>query len=415
MIEQQMIGRELQQISQRAQSLMPTDFTRFFSSFFRENEQAKAEGFDLSIGNVCQIPAVEQVLQDALIHVSRNSRKLTKYPGTQGYFPLNEKLVELMKKETGVSFDPEEIVLTNGACDALYGSFYTFSSPGDYSCYCIPSFPYWSIAGKAGVKSSLIVYKNPFDYTTSYGDAVQRKIESNKRIKTVIINEPHNPIGKLLEPSQVNSLRDACVDNNVMPIFDDVYRSFTDSSWVGKDFDMNSAVIVDSFSKRFGMPGLRLGFARMPKKLVPYYRASLANQVVGINMITALVADYILEHEQENKLSRKIAREMSERQRKLDGQLKKLNSGIVSPRPDGGIYRLIELGELARKNVMPMDASALLMKNGVKTVPGDKLLVHGIDPERSPKLIRLSVGGEPNTRDAGQKIVEVLESVQKRK
>lgn len=393
-------------VSARAQSLMPSDFTRFFSSFFREHE-TQQEGFDLSIGNVCNIPVVQEVLHDALVHVSKNVNRITKYPGTQGYYPLNQKIVELIKKETGVTYDPEEIVLTNGACDSLYGVFYTFSNPGDYSCYCIPSFPYWSIASKAGVQSSLIIYKNPFDYSKTYGDIVAQKISANRKIRTVIINEPHNPIAKNLDKSQLYALRDACEEHHVFPVLDEVYRSFSDH-WIGDVFDPNSTVMVDSFSKRFGMPGLRLGFVRMQKRYVPYFRASLANQVVGISMVTSLAADYILEHEKEYALAATISREIRERQRKLDSQLRKLDDGVISHVPEGGIYRLLDISGL---DITPSDAAALLMKQGVKAVSGDKLLIHGIDQMRSPNILRLSVGGEPRTKEAGQIIVETFEKL----
>src|SRR3989344_5553660 len=359
-------------ISRRAKFMMRSDLTQFFSSFFREYEQKAPNGsYDLSIGNVCGIPVVQDVLQDALLTVGKNVHRLTKYPGTQGYFPLNQKIAELIKKETKKEVTPEEIILTNGAFDGLFQLFHTFCDPGDYFYYCAPSFPYWSSADKSGVKSSVVVYKNPFDYAQTYGSIFQKKVEVNKRIKLAIVNEPHNPIGKSLEPEQVKILRDTADESGVQVILDEVYRSFApDKRWIGESFD-DSAIMVDSFSKRFGMPGLRLGFIRAPKDVVPFIRAGMANQVVGLNMVTALVADSVLDVALTTNFTKVISREIARRQNQLDKSLRKMSHGIVSHMPDGGIYRLLALQD--------MDATQLSQKLGehhVKTVPGKLRGIH---------------------------------------
>ena len=415
MTEQLLMNGKLNLVSRRSRHMMRSDLTHFFSSFFRELDapsKMSRQGFDLSIGNVCHIEAVEQVLKDALQFIAQHKvSRLTKYPGTQGYFPLNEKIAALIKQETGSDVDPEEIVLTNGALDSLYGLFYTFCNPGDYFFYSLPSFPYWSPADKANILSSLVIYKNPFAYSSTYGDIFAEKARMNDKLKMVIINEPHNPIGKNLEKKQVYALRDACQEHGTLPVLDDVYRSFNEGAWIGKHFNLNSLVMVDSFSKRFGMPGLRLGFIRLPKEYVPYFRASIANQVVGINMFTALIGDYVLEQALETSLVSDIAREIKRRQTELDKELRKLKvSGVVSPLPDGGIYRLLALdGFLEATGLNISQVTGLLQKNSVKTVPGNKLFVKGIDLSKCAKVIRLSVGGEARPQEAGQCIVRTLE------
>src|SRR3989344_7754435 len=403
-------------ISRRAQHEMRSDLTKFFSSFFREYEQKTTNGmFDLSIGNVCGIPAVEETLLTALKHVGQKVSRLTKYPGTQGYFPLNQKIAELVKRETKKTVNPEDIILTNGALDGLYQLFYTMCNPGDYFYYCSPSFPYWSPADKAGVKSSVVVYKNPFDYAHTYGSIFQKKVQQNKLIKLAVVNEPHNPIGKSLEPEQVNIFRDTAEDNNVQVILDEVYRSFaSERRWIGESFD--NAVMVDSFSKRFGMPGLRLGFIHAPKEIVPYVRAGMANQVVGMNMLTALVADHVLDVALTTNFTKVISREIARRQNKLDKSLRKISSyGIVSHLPDGGIYRLLALNGIVESS--KINAEQLCQRlgaNHVKVVPGSKLFAYGTDPSRIAQVVRLSVGGEPRTAEAGEKIVETIEGIGRR-
>src|SRR3989344_847500 len=403
-------------ISRRAKFMMRSDLTQFFSSFFREYEQKAPNGsYDLSIGNVCGIPVVQDVLQDALLTVGKNVHRLTKYPGTQGYFPLNQKIAELIKKETKKEVTPEEIILTNGAFDGLFQLFHTFCNPGDYFYYCSPSFPYWSSADKSGIKSSVVVYKNPFDYSYTYGSIFQKKVLQNKLIKLAVVNEPHNPIGKSLEPEQIKILRDTANDNDVQIVLDEVYRSFApEKKWIGESFD--NAVMVDSFSKRFGMPGLRLGFIHAPKEIVPYVRAGMANQVVGMNMLTALVADHVLDVALTTNFTKVISREIARRQNKLDKSLRKISSyGIVSHLPDGGIYRLLALNGIVESS--KINAEQLCQRlgaNHVKVVPGSKLFAYGTDPSRIAQVVRLSVGGEPRTAEAGEKIVETIEGIGRR-
>ena len=407
-IAQTQMNGQLHGVSARAQLNMRSDLTQFFSSFFREYDApVQAAAFDLSIGNVCKIPEVHDVLRDALLHIAKHKlSRLTRYPGTQGYYPLNEKLALLIKKETKMDVSPDELVLTNGGIDGMYGLFYAFCDPGDYVFYSVPSFPYWSVADKAGIYSSFVAYRNPFDYPSTYGDLFAEKARLNSKIKLALISEPHNPISKHLEQAQVRVFRDTCDEQHIQPVLDDVYRSFNEHPWLGTSFD-SSLVIADSFSKRFGMPGLRLGFTRMPKEIVPYFRAPIANQVVGVNLFTALTADYVVEQALETKLTEHIAHEIRKRQDMLDLPLRKLGDyGVVSPKPDGGIYRLLVVdGFCEATGMTAAEVAALLAQHGVKMVPADKIFPPGV---RASQVLRLSVGGEVNTKNAGKKILEIF-------
>lgn len=409
------------QFSARASHNMKSDLTLFFNSFFREHEaQDEAQDspdFDLSIGNVCHIPEVHEVLREALQYVAKKMvTRITKYPGTQGYFPLHQKIAEIVKKETGHSIEPEQIVLTNGALDALYHLFYTVCNPGDYCFYCLPSFPYWSPAGKAGVLSSLVIYSNPFNYSSTFGSLFAEKARTNKNIKLILLNEPHNPIGQNLERGELKIISDTCKDEQITLVADEVYRSFNNDDWCGKYIDINQSVMIDSFSKRFGMPGLRLGFVHAEGDYVKHIRASMANQVVGVNMLTALIADHVAEVALETNLMGKISKVIAHRQHLLDSSLKKLkNYGVISRKPDGSIYRLLMFDELLESTGLSInDVHAALSRNMVKTVPGDKLISPGIDMSRGPKILRLSVGGEPRTAEAGERIMQTVEELQGR-
>jgi len=398
-------------VSERAKNLIESDYTKFFGRFI-DDSVAKDKMYDLSVGNINRIKIVNDVLQSTLKNVMKKTSLLTKYPGTQGYKPLNEKICNLIKIETGKDVNPEEILLTNGGVDGIYNIAYSFCNPNDYCYYALPSFPYWSITDKAEVRSSVVVYNNPFRYKETFGTVFRQKVEKNDKIKMVILNEPHNPIGASINRDQVKIINEVCNENNILCVLDEVYRSFKiNKDWIGNHVDNN--ILLDSFSKRFGMPGLRLGFIHAPEKEIEYLRPSFANQAVGVNMFSLLLANEVLENAFKLNLVQKVSDEIKERQKNLDKHMKKLKKyDVISEQPDGGMYRLMLLNKVKENTGLnATDICERLKQNNVKTVPGNKLFIYNSNPNKIPEIIRLSVGGDERTDEAGELIIKTFEEI----
>ena len=89
------------------------------------------------------------------------------------------------------------------------------------------------------------------------------------RTKCVVVNTPANPTGVVATADEMRALAELCRRRDVLLISDEVYRAFcydrpfaTPASW------NDDVLVVDGFSKTYGMTGWRLGYAHGPSRLI---------------------------------------------------------------------------------------------------------------------------------------------------
>jgi aspartate aminotransferase len=383
-------------ISLRSKKQITSDVTNFFKDF-REYDYVE-NNYNLGLGEiVCRNRLLEELEQYSDIITKRITKYACFYPGCQGYKPLNEKLAELIKLETNEEVSADEIVLTSGAYDAITQAAFTYADYGDKIMYPVPSFPYWSNASRALSGNKQISCPSQEIFTNSLGDLFEANLD--KSVSLFILNNPHNPLGAFLSKAQALKINEIAQKNNVKVVLDDVYRAFSARKWIGHYFDLDNTIIVDSLSKRFGMPGLKIGFVRVPKDDLPFFRASVANQYVGVSLVSAVLADIVLTLYLNDRSLNNIPGEMARRQEKLDAVLTKI-SNLNSPRPSGGMFRIIYCSD-------SINACNRLLENNIRVTSGKACLP--VNFSQGNEFIRLSVGGEPKIKEAAEKLVEVIE------
>jgi aspartate aminotransferase/aminotransferase len=90
-----------------------------------------------------------------------------------------------------------------------------------------------------------------------------------ERTKCVVVNSPVNPTGIVATADEMRSLAELCRQRGVLLISDEVYRSFCYDRPFASPASWNEDVlVVDGFSKAYGMTGWRLGFAHGPRALI---------------------------------------------------------------------------------------------------------------------------------------------------
>jgi aspartate/methionine/tyrosine aminotransferase len=378
-------------ISLRARKQMNADLTHFFKDF-KEYDTVE-NSYNLGLGEIiCKNRLLDELGQYSDIITKRISKFSSFYPGCQGYRPLNEKIAELIKLETKQEISPDEIILTSGAYDGLTQAVFTYADHGDKVMFPVPSFPYWSNTTRCitGYKAIFCRNQEAFNHL---GDMFEEQLDKNTSL--FILNTPHNPLGAFLPKEQACKIDELAQRNKIKIVLDDVYRAFSTRKWIGSCFDLDNTIIVDSFSKRFGMPGLRLGFVRVPKEELPYFRASVANQYVGVSLVSAVIADIVLTLHLNDKCLNNVPREIARRQEKLDAALCN-----VSPKPAGGMFRIVPCTD-------SMKACDMLLKHNIRVTSGRACFPNDF---QGNEFIRLSVGGEPRIKEAARRLAEVIEN-----
>ena len=214
-----------------------------------------AIGFTLGEPDLNTPDAVKEAVKAAL------DANDTHYPPGNGYPATLEAISAFEAKAHGLHYSPDEIILTDGATEALFVSFATILNPGDEVIIPTPAFGlYESIVRLCrGVPVALPTEKNRFQIDP---EALAAAITA--KTKAVILTSPNNPTGCIYTKQTLDGVHQVLKDKPVFVICDDVYRSLVYSGEYhsfSEYQDMRERIIVvQSFSKPYAMTGWRLGY-----------------------------------------------------------------------------------------------------------------------------------------------------------
>lgn len=228
--------------------------------------ELKAQGKDvisLSIGepdfNTPEVvkEAAKQAIDDNFTH----------YPPVPGYPDLREAICNKFKRDNGLEFKPEQIVVSTGGKQALYQVVQCLVNPGDE--VIIPT-PYW------------VSYKEMVRIAEGKCVFVKTKIENDFKVtpqqleeaitpktKLIMFSSPSNPTGMLYSKEELKSIADVVASHdNLFVISDEIYEHI---NFVGKHQSIaqfenvrDRVVTVNGVAKGFAMTGWRIGFIGAP-------------------------------------------------------------------------------------------------------------------------------------------------------
>jgi histidinol-phosphate aminotransferase len=190
-------------------------------------------------------PLAQRAIRDVLDGLAR-------YPDGNGF-----ELKQALCKRHGITQDC--IVLGNGSNDVLELAARTFLTPESSAIYSQHAFAVYPLAVQAvGARGIEVPAKN-FGHDL---DAMLRAVRPDTRL--VFIANPNNPTGTLAEAAELEAFI-AAVPPQVLVVLDEAYSEYlalgrrADSlSWLKK---YNNLLITKTFSKAYGLAGLRVGFA----------------------------------------------------------------------------------------------------------------------------------------------------------
>jgi len=134
-----------------------------------------------------------------------------------------------------------------------------------------PSFPAFELAvSLAGGDSIPVIIKEESGFQLDTRE-LERRI--TPRTKMLIINSPHNPTGSVLSAATLTEVADIAGRHNLLVLSDEVYDQFVYDGFqhfsiAGLPGMAERTVVINSFSKRYAMPGWRLGYAAGPAPLI---------------------------------------------------------------------------------------------------------------------------------------------------
>lgn len=209
-------------------------------------------------------PNIVQAAKDAL------DAGYTHYGPAPGLPEFRKAIAEIEGERRGLSFSPDEVVVTPGAKPIMFYAIFAVVDPGDEVIYPNPGFPiYESAIELAGGIPVPLQLKEEKEFRFDIEDL---KALISPKTKMIIINSPQNPTGGILTQDDLKQIAELAVKHDILVLADEIYgrvvydgfKNYTIASYPGMK---ERTIILDGFSKTYAMTGWRLGFGIMPAEL----------------------------------------------------------------------------------------------------------------------------------------------------
>ena len=315
----------------------------------------------------------------ALKAIEKALSELNRYPD-----PAAFELRKALASHYGV--DPEEIVLGNGSNEVLDLLVKACLSPGEEALVSKPSFlMYEKFVLAAGAR----VIKVPLRDLKHDLEGMLERITPQTKI--IFLDNPHNPCGSIIFHEEFLRWHEKLPEHLIV-VIDEAYGEFVNHPQVLKPLLLKDArppvVLLRTFSKAYGLAGLRLGYGIMKRDLARVLNA--IRQPFNVNSLAQVAARAALEDQDYLKMV--LETTWAERER-LKKALQELG---LHPYPSQANFIFVELHRPARR------IYEALLKEGV--------IVRGMEAYGFPTCLRVSIGTPEENSLFLSRLKEVLDA-----
>jgi aspartate aminotransferase len=294
----------------------------------------------------------------------------TKYTAIAGIPELLEAIKIKLKRDNGLDYDTDEIIVSNGAKQSLYNIMACLIEKDDE--VIIPA-PYW------------VTYPELVKYHDGIPVAVHTTEETGFKItpdmlkkaitpktKILMLTSPSNPTGAVYSKEELSALAEVLKGTGIWVVSDEMYEKlifegeFCAAASINEDM-FKRTITVNGLSKSHAMTGLRFGYLACKNKELVKAMIKLQSQTTSnINSITQKAAIPALL----GKADEDVEKMRKEFQKRRDFVYEAFNKipGLSAAKPHGAFYIYVNHKEIMEESMA--FALALLEEKGVAVVPG---------------------------------------------
>ncbi|MGD0717519.1 MAG: histidinol-phosphate transaminase [Halobacteriota archaeon] len=240
-----------------------------------------AAAYGISLDQVIKLGSNENALGPsprAVEAIKQHINEISIYP-SPGYVELKDAIA----RYAGVS--AERVIVGNGSDDLLNTLLRYVIVPGDQAIIPIPTYSYYEIIVEAG-HGTCVYVKRADDFSIDVDSVIEAITD---KTKLIFICAPNNPTGNTIKEE---ALRRLLKSTEALVVLDEAYAEFASQSHIELVSHFDNLMVSRTFSKAFGLAGLRLGYAVVAEELArSYERLMLAfsvNQLAVKGGIAAL-------------------------------------------------------------------------------------------------------------------------------
>ena len=190
--------------------------------------------------------------------------KALTYGYIEGYSELRNGLSSLYNE-----VDPENILVTGGAIEANFNSFYSLVEPGDTIVSVFPTYQQLFSVPKGFLADVKLLRLRPENKWLPDLDELNELVD--KKTKMIVLNNPNNPCGSLMDEPTLRTICEIAEEVDAYVHSDEAYRGLyiNPKDKTPSIVDLyDKGIAVGSFSKPLSLTGLRLGWITANKEVI---------------------------------------------------------------------------------------------------------------------------------------------------
>ena len=373
----------------------------------QKSGEMKAQGIDvinMSVGEP-DFNTPDHIKEAAKKAIDEN---YSRYSPVPGYIELRKAIVEKLKKENGLEYSTNEILVSNGAKQSVCNTVMALVNDGEE--VIIPA-PYWvsypQMVKLAGGEPVIVEagFEQDFKMTPE-----QLEAAITPKTRMLILCSPSNPTGSVYSEEELRGLAEVIKRHEGLYVLaDEIYEHI---NYVGKHSSIahieemrERTIIVNGVSKAYAMTGWRIGFIAAPEWIVKGCNKLQGQYTSGPCSVSQKAAEAAYTTSQECV---ETMRKAFERRRDLIVELAKDIPGLEVNKPEGAFYLFPKCSSFfgksynGKKIENSTDLAMFLLEVGhVATVGGDAF--------GDPYCFRMSYAtSDDNIREAMKRIKDTL-------
>ena len=330
-------------------------------------DEAKKKGIDITDFSVGRPDfdtpdhikeAAKKALDQGLVH----------YTASAGRIELREAICRRLQEDFQLTVQPEDILVTAGAAEAIHIGLMSVLNPGDEVLIPQPMYVYYEgYATLGGAKPVILPLQEGNGFLLKAKDV---EAVMTDRTRLLILNSPHNPTGQVFGREDLEEIAKLAVRHDFRVVSDDIYSSilydnvpfFSIANAPGMK---ERTLIIGSFSKSYAMDGWRIGYLIAPREVIPGALKMHQHILSCPNTFVQVGAEAALNSSQD--CIKAMVAEFDRRRRLLMSCLNSMKIPYVRPR--GAFYVFPNIRKFGMSSEKLADF--LFDKAQVAVVPGD--------------------------------------------
>ena len=360
-------------LSQRALNITPSVTLAIDS----QAKEMKARGEDV-IGFGAGEPDFDtpEYIRDAAKEAL--DKGMTRYTPVPGTLSLRKQICAKLLSDNGLSYEPTQIIVTNGAKQALFDAFSAILNEGDEVILLSPCWiSYPELVRMTGGTVVLVPGDEKDNFVVT---AAQIRPYVTEKTKALVLCSPSNPNGCVWTREQLQGIAELAVEKGFYVISDEIYEKLIydgcehiSIASLGEQIKAQT-IVVNGHSKAYAMTGWRIGYAAGPTNIIKAMTAFQSHATSNANSIAQCAAEAALRGGTDELCAMVAA--FDTRRKLLHGLINDI-PGLSANLPQGAFYIMLNIEGIIGKHYQgeaienSMDfARILLNAQKVALVPG---------------------------------------------